>query len=39
MDAQQCHHMGIMLVVWLLFLMALPILKPEKKRRIFSTRR
>lgn len=39
MEAQQWHHMGVMVVVWLLFLLALPILKPEKKRRIFSTRR
>ena len=39
MAAQQWHHIGVMVVVWLLLLIALPILKPEKKRSIFSTRR
>ena len=34
----QWFHIGIMLLVWLLLLVALPILKPEKKRSIFSRR-
>lgn len=39
MEAQQWHHIGVMVVVWLLLLIALPIIKPKKKRSIFSTRR
>ena len=38
MAQAQWFHIGIMLLVWLLLLVALPILKPEKKRSIFSRR-
>ena len=34
----QWFHIGLMLTVWLLLLLALPWLKPEKKRSMFSRR-
>jgi len=39
MEQAQWFHIGVMLSVWLLLLLALPVLKPEKKRSIFSTKR
>ena len=39
MEQAQWFHIGVMLAVWLLLLLALPVLKPEKKRSIFSTKR
>ena len=38
MTQNQWFHIGVMLLVWLLLLLALPFLKPEKKRSIFSRR-
>lgn len=37
-QASQWHSIGVMLAVWLVLLLAIPVLKPEKKRRIFSRR-
>lgn len=38
MLSSQWFHIGLMLTVWLLLLLALPWLKPEKKRSMFSRR-
>lgn len=34
----QWFHIGVMLVVWLVLFLAMPMLKPEKKRSIFTRR-